>query len=95
MKIKFKLGRKFVGDNFPCLVVAELSGNHKGKFKRVKNLIIKAKQAGADLIKLQTYTPDTITLNSNRKDFRINKKMDGCCSKSPAFMETIPPNANV
>ena len=71
--MKIKLGRKFIGDHLPCLIVAELSGNHKGKFSRIKNLIIKAKQAGADLIKLQTYTPDTITLNSNKKDFRINK----------------------
>jgi pseudaminic acid synthase len=73
MKIKFKLGRKFIGDNLPCLIVAELSGNHRGRFSRVKNLIIKAKKSGADLIKLQTYTPDTITLNSHKKDFRINK----------------------
>ena len=71
--MKIKLGRKFIGDHLPCLIVAELSGNHKGKFSRIKNLIIKAKQAGADLIKLQTYTPDTITLKSNKKDFRINK----------------------
>ena len=60
--MRIRLGKKLIGNNLPSLIVAELSGNHKGNFDRVKKLIVKAKQAGADLIKLQTYTPDTITL---------------------------------
>ena len=72
--MKFKIGRKTIGDNLPTLIVAELSGNHNGDFRRMKDLIIKAKESGADMIKLQTYTADTITLNSNKKDFLINKK---------------------
>lgn len=72
--MQFKIGRKKVGDNSPTLIVAELSGNHNGDFNRMRDLIIKAKESGADMIKLQTYTADTITLNSNKKDFRINKK---------------------
>ena len=72
--MKFKIGKKFIGNNLPCLIVAELSGNHNGKYSRIKKLVISAKEAGADLIKLQTYKADTITLNSNKSDFKINKK---------------------
>ena len=71
--MKFKIGRKYIGHKCPALIVAELSGNHGGSFARIKKMIIKAKESGADMIKLQTYTADTITLNSNRSDFRINK----------------------
>ena len=70
---KFKIGNTFVGKNSPCFVVAELSGNHHGKFNRAKNMILKAKEAGANAIKLQTFKEDTLTLNSNRNDFKIKK----------------------
>ena len=72
--MKFKIGNKNIGKNCPALIVAELSGNHDGNFTRVKKLIYAAKKSGADMIKLQTYTADTITLRSNKKDFQINKK---------------------
>lgn len=64
--MRFKIGNTFVGSNSPCFVVAELSGNHNGKFSRAKEMILKAKQAGANANKLQTYKADTITLNSSR-----------------------------
>ncbi len=70
----FKIGKVLIGSTQPCAIVAELSGNHGGSFKRLKDLIFQAKKSGADLIKLQTYTPDTITLNSDKKDFQIIKK---------------------
>jgi pseudaminic acid synthase len=70
----FKIGKVLIGSNQRCAIVAELSGNHGGDFKRIKKLITEAKKSGADLIKLQTYTPDTITLNSDKKDFQITKK---------------------
>ena len=59
----FRIGKVLIGPNKPCVIVAELSGNHGGNFKRIKKLITQAKKSGADLIKLQTYNPDTITLN--------------------------------
>tara|TARA_B100000795_G_C22740698_1_gene415217 strand:- start:239 stop:1291 length:1053 start_codon:yes stop_codon:yes gene_type:complete len=71
--MKFKIGRKYIGDKCPVIIVAELSGNHGGSFARIKKMIIKAKESGADMIKLQTYTADTITLNSKNSDFKINK----------------------
>ena len=54
-----------------CFIVAEMSGNHGGSFDLAKEIICAAKDAGADAIKLQTYTADTITLNSDLPDFRI------------------------
>ena len=61
-KINFYLGKTPVGESHPAFIVAELSGNHGGSLKRALKLIEKAKKAGANAIKLQTYTADTITL---------------------------------
>ncbi len=53
--------------------IAELSGNHNQSIIKCKKLIKLAKINGADAVKIQTYTPDTITLNSNKTDFLIKK----------------------
>lgn len=58
--------------NQPPYVIAELSANHNGKIETAFRIIEEAKKAGADAIKLQTYTADTITLNSNTEDFQIH-----------------------
>ena len=52
-------------------LVAEISANHCGNFKLAQKLINCAYKNGADAVKLQTYTADTITINSNKKDFII------------------------
>ena len=49
--------------------IAEISANHNGSILRAKKTIKAAKESGADAVKLQTYTPDTITINSDKKDF--------------------------
>lgn len=67
-----KIGNKILGKKYPCLVIAEISANHDGDFNRMKRLIKSAKKAGADLIKIQSYTADSLTLNSKKKDFIIN-----------------------
>lgn len=72
--MNIKIGNKIISKNSKCLVIAEMSGNHAGSLSRLKKLIIKAKNSGADLIKLQTYTADGITINSKKNDFKINKK---------------------
>tara|TARA_X000000368_G_C23058278_1_gene725190 strand:- start:4030 stop:5061 length:1032 start_codon:yes stop_codon:yes gene_type:complete len=63
---------KFSFENLKStFVIAELSANHNGSFEVAKNTIKAAKKAGADAIKLQTYTADTITIKSKMKDFVI------------------------
>jgi pseudaminic acid synthase len=56
-----------------CFIIAELSANHGGEIDIALESIRAAKRAGADAIKIQTYTADTITLNSNKECFKINQ----------------------
>lgn len=65
-----------VGDGEPVFVVAEISGNHHQKYAEAEALVRVAKEAGADAIKLQTYTADTITLNSDKEWFRVGADAD-------------------
>lgn len=58
--------------NGKTYIIAEMSANHAGSIERAKEIIHAAKEAGADCIKLQTYTPDTITLDCDNKYFHIN-----------------------
>jgi pseudaminic acid synthase len=74
IKKRFKIGNKKIGEDEKCLIVAEISANHNKNFKITKKLIDSAHRNGADLIKIQTYTADTLTINSKRKDFQISKK---------------------
>ncbi len=64
-------GRRIAVDESPY-VIAELSANHNGKLDTALKIIEQAKAAGADAVKLQTYRPDTITLNCDSEDFRIH-----------------------
>ena len=67
----FQVGRRTVGAGAPCFIVAELSGNHNGDLGRAVATIEAAADAGAHAIKLQTYTPDTMTIRSNRPEFIV------------------------
>lgn len=67
-------GRK-IGPDHPPYVIAEMSGNHNGDLERAKMLIRLAAEAGADAVKLQTYTADTITIDSDRDEFIVKDGM--------------------
>ena len=62
-----------IGDGYPTFVIAEMSGNHNLSYERAEDLVRAAKESGVDAIKLQTYTADTITLNSSSSDFSTEK----------------------
>jgi pseudaminic acid synthase len=68
---EIKIGRRIVGAAAPVYVVAEMSANHGQDYEQAVRIIEAAKAVGADAIKLQTYTPDTITLRSDDDHFRI------------------------
>lgn len=63
-------GRR-IGPEFEPYIIAELSANHNGDIENAFKLIEVAKESGADAIKLQTYRPDTITIDSDLEDFQI------------------------
>jgi len=66
-----KIKNKQIGNKNPCFIIAELSANHNGSLEVAIKTIRAAKKSGADAIKLQTYTPDTMTINSDNSHFQI------------------------
>ena len=66
-----RIGNYKIEANSPVFIIAELSANHNGSLETALETVKAAKRAGADCIKLQTYTADTITINSNKEDFII------------------------
>lgn len=67
-----KIGNKKIGDKNPCFIIAELSANHNGSLTTAIETIKAAKKAGADAIKLQTYTADTLTIDCDNSHFKID-----------------------
>lgn len=72
-KMYLEIKGKKIGKNFPVFIIAELSANHLQKFDNAVKLIKAAKKAGANAIKLQTYTPDTITIDCENEYFQIKQ----------------------
>ena len=60
-----------IGEEYPCFIIAELSANHNGSLETAIETIRAAKRAGANCIKLQTYTADTMTIDCDKVDFVI------------------------
>ena len=68
-----ELGPYIIGKSSPVFIIAELSANHRGSIKVAKETILAAAEAGANAIKLQTYTPDAITLKSSETPFQVRQ----------------------
>ena len=66
-----KIGNYTINKDSPVFIIAELSANHNGSIDTAIETVKAAKRAGANCIKLQTFTADTITLDSKKKDFKI------------------------
>ena len=67
------IGRRLVGTNRPVYVIAEMSANHLQDYDRAVRILEAAKEAGADAVKLQTYTPDTMTIDCDDACFRVGQ----------------------
>lgn len=72
MSNQFNINHRPIGLDFSPYIIAEMSANHNGDINNAYKIIDMAKACGADAVKMQTYTPDTITLNSNAPDFQIH-----------------------
>lgn len=69
---QIKINNRIIGEGYPAYIIAEMSANHAGSLERAKEIIRVAKESGADCVKIQTYTADTITLDCNNKYFHID-----------------------
>ena len=79
-----------IGSMYEPLIVPEISANHNNSLETVFKMIIEAKKAGAKIIKLQTYKPDTITFNSRKKDLFLKiKKKNGMGKACMIFLKKL------
>ncbi|MBY7834404.1 pseudaminic acid synthase [Vibrio fluvialis] len=72
MKKKISIDGRNIGPDYPPYIIAELSANHNGDINRAFQIIEEAKKSGADAIKLQTYTHETITIDCDNDEFQIH-----------------------
>ena len=66
-----EINARRIGPGYPTYIVAEMSANHNQSFEQAIKIVEAAKEAGADAIKIQTYTPDTITIDCDNEYFRV------------------------
>ena len=71
--MEFEISNKKIGDNYPTFIIAELSANHMNDFDIAVKTIEAMADAGADAVKFQTFTPDTITIDCDNEYFQIKQ----------------------
>jgi pseudaminic acid synthase len=69
--IEIQVGDRLIGEGHPVYMIAEMSANHAGSLERAKEIIHAAAESGADCIKVQTYTPDTLTIDCSNSYFQV------------------------
>ena len=72
MMSKISIAGREIGTSHPPYIIAEMSANHNGDLKKALQTIEMAKSCGADAVKIQTYTADTMTIDCEREDFQIH-----------------------
>lgn len=70
--MRMKIGNREIGLQHPPFVIAEMSGNHNQSLERALEIVDAAAQSGAHALKIQTYTPDTMTIDLDEREFRIS-----------------------
>ena len=70
---EISINNRKIGQKYPPYVIAEMSANHNGDINNAYKIIDMAKACGADAVKLQTYTPETLTIDSNLPDFQLTE----------------------
>jgi pseudaminic acid synthase len=69
---QIKVGKSYIGANHPPFIIAEMSGNHNQSLKRALEIVDAVASSGAQALKIQTYTPDTMTIDLNEREFHIS-----------------------
>ncbi|WP_197473636.1 N-acetylneuraminate synthase family protein, partial [Oleiphilus sp. HI0066] len=80
-----------IGLNTAPYIIAELSANHNGSIERAYEIMVMAKRCGADAIKLQSYTADTITIDCDRPEFKIEGGLWGGRTLYDLYSEAFMP----
>lgn len=81
-----EIGSRRIGLGYSSYIIAEISANHRQQFDEAVELVEAAKKAGADAVKLQTYTPDILTIKCNSPEFRISGAHSGMGRLFMTFM---------
>ena len=69
---QISIAGRWIGESCPPFIIAEMSGNHNKSLKRALEIVEAVAKSGAQALKIQTYTPDTMTLELDEREFHIS-----------------------